>query len=165
MHQPKRTRPPHAGAAATPTGSPQPAPPPLGELLFAELVLPQLGNHYGTLFGPNALALLGRAAFLVAARCTHQAVVMASAHDVNFLKPVPVGALLNVHARISRMGRSSMTVQVSAAIDAVPGVRSDDALRGAFEMVTVDEHGRPTPVTTPQRQGDTPGLPATAPAA
>ena len=45
-------------------------------------------NHDGTLFGPNALALLGKAAFLVAARTTRQSVAMAAASQIDFLAPV-----------------------------------------------------------------------------
>ena len=83
---------------------------PLNELTRSELVLPQHANHYGTLFGPNALALMGKAAFLAAARHTRQPVVMASATQVDFLKPVPVGALLHVHGRVTRVGTCSMSV-------------------------------------------------------
>lgn len=114
------------------------------ELTLTELVLPQQANHYGTLFGPNALALLGKAAYLAAARATQQPVVMAGASQIDFLAPVPVGALLLVHARVSRFGHSSMTVDVQAALDAAPGTQAAEVLRGRFEMVTVDELGRPT---------------------
>jgi acyl-CoA hydrolase len=113
---------------------------------FTELVLPHDANHYGTLFGPNALALMGKAAFLAAARHTRQAVVMASATRVEFLKPVPVGALLHVHGRVTRVGTCSMSVRVRAHIDAAPG----DVMRGAFEMVAVDAQGRPCAVTVLQ---------------
>lgn len=116
------------------------------ELTLTELVLPQQANHYGTLFGPNALALLGKAAYLAAARATQQAVVMASAKQVDFLAPVPVGALLHLKACVTRLGRTSLTVEVRAALDAAPGTRGAEVLHGSFEMVSVDELGRPTPL-------------------
>ena len=124
------------------------------ELELAELILPQQANHYGTLFGPNALALLGKAAFLVAARTTRQPVVMAAARQVDFLAPVPVGALLCVSARVTRVGRTSMSVQVHARFDTAPGTRAEDVLRGEFEMVTVDEAGRPCEVNLPRKAVD-----------
>jgi acyl-CoA hydrolase len=119
------------------------------ELEIAELILPQQANHYGTLFGPNALALLGKAAFLVAARFTRQSVVMAAARQIDFLAPIPVGSLVNVHARVTRVGRTSLSVQVVATFDCAPGTRPDEVLRAEFEMVTVDELGRPCPVAPP----------------
>ena len=121
------------------------------ELELTELILPELANHYGTLFGPNALAMLGKAAFLVATRYTRQPVVMAAARQVDFLAPVPVGALLRVHARVTRVGTTSMSVQVIASFDTAPGTRADEVLRGEFEMVTVDEAGRPCAVQPPDK--------------
>ncbi|HEX5683442.1 MAG TPA: acyl-CoA thioesterase [Ideonella sp.] len=116
------------------------------ELQLTELVLPHQANHYGTLFGPNALALLGKAAYLAAARCTRQSVVMAGSRQIDFLAPVPVGALLHLHARVSRVGTTSLTVDVRAVMDAAPGTRATEVLRGGFEMVAVDDLGRPTPL-------------------
>ena len=120
------------------------------EVAFTELILPAQANHYGTLFGPNALALLGKAAFLVAARFTRQSVVMASAKQADFLAPIPVGALVNFVARVTRVGRTSLSVQVLATLDCAPGTRPDEVLRAEFEMVAVDDLGRPCPVTVPQ---------------
>jgi len=114
------------------------------ELQLTELVLPQQANHYGTLFGPQALALLGKAAYLAAARYSGQAMVMAAARQIDFAAPVPVGALLHVRARVVRVGQSSLTVEVRAALDAAPGTRPTEALSGSFEMVAVDHLGRPT---------------------
>jgi acyl-CoA hydrolase len=127
---------------------------PSNELELTELILPAQANHYGTLFGPNALALLGKAAFLVAARHTRQTVVMAAARQVDFLAPIPVGALVRVHARVTRVGRTSMSVQVIASFDTAPGTHAEKVLRGEFEMVAVDELGRPTPVQLPVRTED-----------
>lgn len=120
---------------------------PPNELTRTELVLPLQANHYGTLFGPEALALLGRTAYLAAARFSGQAVVMAAARNVDFTAPVAVGALLHLNARVVRLGRTSMTVNVRAALDAAPGVAPTEALSASFEMVAVDADGRPCALT------------------
>ncbi len=125
----------------------EPELPRLDELTLTELVLPEQSNHYGTLFGPNALALLGKAAFLVATRYTRQSIVMAAAKGIDFVQPVPVGAVLKLHGRITRTGRCSLTARVIGCFDAAPGVVADEVLRGDFEMVAVDAQGRPTPLT------------------
>ena len=124
------------------------------ELEMTELILPAQANHYGTLFGPNALALLGKAAFLVAARYTRQSVVMAAAKEIDLFAPVPVGALLRLHARVTRVGHRSLSVQVVATFDTAPGTRADEVLRGVFEMVTVDEVGRPCAVRLTGKAAD-----------
>jgi acyl-CoA hydrolase len=112
-------------------------------MLLCELILPQLTNHYGTLFAPNGLALLGKAAYMAGARYCGQPVVMAAAKQIDFLKPVRVGSLLNLHARVTRVGRSSMTVQATGFVDGAPGASPELVLRGEFELVAVDASGRP----------------------
>ena len=120
------------------------------ELQLTELVLPHQANHDGTLFGPNVLALLGKAAYLAAARQSQQSAAMAGVKQIDLLSPVPVGALLHLRARVSRIDTSSLTVEVRAALDAAPGTWPAEVLHGSFEMVAVDERGRPTPLQAPR---------------
>ncbi|MET0333132.1 MAG: acyl-CoA thioesterase [Rhizobacter sp.] len=112
-------------------------------LTQTELVLPEAANHYGTLFAPTGLALLGKMAFLVATRFTRQTYVMASATNIEFLKPAPIGSLLQFTARVTRVGRCSLTANVVATFDVAPGQKADEVLRGDFELVAVDAHGKP----------------------
>ena len=51
---------------------------------FVEMVLPEQANHYGTLFGGNALSLMGKAAFVAATRRARQSVVMATSDKIEF---------------------------------------------------------------------------------
>lgn len=135
--------------------------PRLDELGLTELVLPEQANHYGTLFGPNGLALLGKAAFLVATRFTRLSMVMAAANRIEFMAPVPVGVLLGVTARITRVGRSSLTATVSAWLDTETGTRAPEVLRGEFEMVAVDRQGRPCVISAWQPAPGAPPAPLT----
>ena len=48
------------------------------EARLIEMVFPQQTNHYGTLFGGQALALMDKAAFVVASRYARRTVVTAS---------------------------------------------------------------------------------------
>lgn len=136
---------------------------PSSELNQTELVLPQQANHYGTLFGPEALALLGKTAYLTAARFSRQAVVMAAAKDIEFVAPIPIGALLHLQGRVVRQGRSSMTVSVRAALDSAPGTERAEVLQASFEMVAVDEHGRPCPLNPRMHQLEPVPAPLDAP--
>jgi acyl-CoA hydrolase len=112
---------------------------------FVELVFPEQANHYGTLFGGTALSLMGEAAFVAA---TRRAVVMATSDKVQFHEPVRVGELVELTARIERVGRSSMTVAAEVVAAALVSGRRRVAMRGSFEMAAVDEAGRPTPVAS-----------------
>ena len=80
---------------------------PNGTVELAEIVFPAEANHYGTLFGGNALQLMAKAAFLAARGAAQRDVVMAGVTDVRFLAPVPVGHVLTLRAWVTRVGRSS----------------------------------------------------------
>ena len=120
---------------------------------FVELVFPDQANHYGTLFCGAALSLMGKAAFVAATRRARRAVVMANSDKVQFHEPVRVGEIVELTARVERVGRSSMTVAVEVIAETLVTGRRRTAMRGSFEMVAVDEHGRPTPVASlPQEE-------------
>jgi acyl-CoA hydrolase len=114
---------------------------------FLELVFPEQANHYGTLFGGNALNLMGKAAFVAATRRARRAVVMATSEKVEFHVPVKVGQLVELTARVERVGRTSMTVRVDMVAETLLAGERQLAARGSFEMVAVDETGRPSPIS------------------
>lgn len=118
---------------------------PNGTLELTEIVFPEHANHYGTLFGGSALLLMSKAAFLAARSAAGSNVVMAGVSDVRFLAPVGVGHVLTLRAWVSRLGRSSLTVCVTGLAQAL-GAPREEALKGIFEMVAVDAHGRPTAI-------------------
>ncbi|CEJ84308.1 Thioesterase superfamily protein [Hyphomicrobium sp. GJ21] len=118
----------------------------LAETRFAEIVFPEQANHYGTLFGGTALNLMSKAAAIAAARRAGASVVMARSDRVDFHMPVLVGQLVELIARVERVGRSSMTVKVEVVAETLGKADRKVAMRGSFEMVAVDEHGRPQPV-------------------
>ncbi|MGH8846890.1 MAG: acyl-CoA thioesterase, partial [Polaromonas sp.] len=90
-----------------------------------------------------ALNLLSKAAFLAASRHARGDVVMAACSEVKFLAPVRLGQALALSARITRTGRSSMTVRVEGAAETLASGESHSALEGSFEMVAVDALGQP----------------------
>ena len=114
---------------------------------FVEMVFPDQANHYGTLFGGNALSMMGKAAFVAATRRARCPVVMATSEKVEFHVPVRVGELLELIASVERVGRCSMTVVVEAVAETLISGDRRVAVRGSFEMVAVDENGRPAPVS------------------
>lgn len=109
---------------------------------LVEIIFPEQANHYGTLFGGNALNLLGKAAFLAASRHARCDVVMAACNDVRFHLPVRLGQVLELTARVTRSGRSSMTVMVEGTAETLTSGENQLALEGRFEMVAVDACGK-----------------------
>ncbi len=116
------------------------------EARLIEVVFPQQTNHYGTLFGGQALALMDKAAFVVASRYARRTVVTASSEKTDFHVPVRQGQLVELVARVVATGKTSMSVEVELyAEDLLTGDRRLGT-RGRFIMVALDEHGRPTSV-------------------
>ena len=114
---------------------------------FVEMVFPEQTNHYGTLFGGQALALMDKAAFLVASRYARRTVVTASSERIDFHVAVRQGQMVELVGRVVATGRTSMTVEVELhAEDLLTGDRHL-ATRGRFVMVALDAHGKPTAVT------------------
>lgn len=119
---------------------------PPSEIRFVEIVFPGQTNHYGTLFGGQALALMDKAAFLVASRYARRMVVTASSERIDFHVPVRQGQMVELLARVVATGRTSMTVEVELhAEDLLTGDRQL-ATRGRLVMVALDAHGKPTAV-------------------
>lgn len=116
------------------------------ETRMIEMIFPEQANHYGTLFGGHALALMAKAAFVAATRRAGASVVMARSERVDFRTPVRIGEVLELVARVSRVGRSSMTVEVVGTARGIGAAQERLALSGQFEMVAVDAGGRPRPV-------------------
>jgi|SRR6185369_8162237 len=120
-----------------------------GRLLEArliEMVFPEQTNHYGTLFGGQALALMDKAAFIAASRYARRTVVTASSERVDFHVPVRQGQLVELVARVIATGKTSLTVEVEMfSEDLLSGARQLGT-RGRFIMVALDSSGKPTAV-------------------
>lgn len=116
------------------------------ETRIVEMVFPNQANHYGTLFGGDALRLMDMAAFVAASRRVRKPVVTASSERIDFHVPVRQGQLAEVVGRVVKTGRTSMTVEVELwAEDLLTGKR-ELCTKGSFVLVAVDEHGRPVPI-------------------
>jgi len=110
---------------------------PEAELRMVEMVFPDRTNHYGTLFGGEALAMMGKAAFVAATRHSRRVVVMAASQRVDFVAPVAGGDLVELVPRVMRAGNRSMTVEVEFwAEGLLSGARCRAAV-GEFVMVAV----------------------------
>jgi uncharacterized protein (TIGR00369 family) len=124
--------------------------PSLQETRIVEMVFPNQTNHYGTLFGGDALRLMDMAAFVTASRHARRPVVTASSERIDFHVPVRQGQLAEVVGRVVRTGRTSLTVEVELwAEDLLTGKRVL-CTKGSFVLVAVDEHGRPAPIVSTQ---------------
>src|SRR5688572_31258254 len=116
------------------------------EVRLAELVMPSHTNHPGTLFGGHALGLMGHAGWVAATRCARRTMVTVASDRVEFKVPVRAGQLVELVARVTRVGRTSVTVGVDMFAEDVASGERRLATSGSFVFVAIDAAGQPTPI-------------------
>lgn len=116
------------------------------EVRLVELIFPHQANHIGTLFGGNALALMDKAAFLSATRYARKSMVTVASDRVEFKVPVRVGQLVELLARVTRVGRTSLTVAVEMYAEELLSRQRVLATTGSFVFVAIDDVGQPVPI-------------------
>jgi acyl-CoA hydrolase len=116
------------------------------EVTSSELVFPTHTNHYGTIFGGRVLELMDMTGVLAAMRFAGQDTVTASIEAVDFKRPVKVGDIIEVKARVIYTANTSMVVKVDVY---KVGKYSPGRLftcRGYIIFVAIDPDGKPIPV-------------------
>jgi acyl-CoA hydrolase len=116
------------------------------EVRLVELIFPHQTNHIGTLFGGNALALMDKAAFLSATRYARRSMVTVASDRVEFKVPVRAGQMVELVARVARVGRTSVTVSVEMYAEELLSRDRVLATHGSFVFVAIDRNGKPVPI-------------------
>lgn len=116
------------------------------EARLMHMVFPDHTNHLGTLFGGQALAWMDMASFIAASRYARTTVVTARSEQVDFNQPIHKGDLVEVVARLVKVGRSSMNVEVEVITENLLSGERKLCTRGQFVMIALDPLGRPTRV-------------------
>jgi len=113
---------------------------------MSELMMPNMANNMGNVFGGVILSLVDRVAAVAATRHSRRPCVTVSVDQVDFREPIYLGELVTAQASVNFTGKTSMEVGVR--------IESENLLTGSkrhtnscyLTYVAVDERGRPTPV-------------------
>jgi len=124
----------------------QPKTPSESLAILTDLVLPGETNPLHSLFGGELLARMDRACSIAARRHSRSLVVTASVNHVAFSKPVPVGSVVTVEAKVSRAFRSSMEIFVDVWMECLETGKYEKVNEGIYTFVAVDADGKPTEV-------------------
>ena len=109
-------------------------------------VLPGSTNALGTLFGGTVMQWIDEIASAAAARHAGGVAVTAAVDALQFLAPVPLGALVVMKAQVNMAGATSMEVGVVVEVeDPRTGVRRRTT-RAYLTFVAIDEAGHPRAV-------------------
>jgi acyl-CoA hydrolase len=118
------------------------------EVSSSELVFPTHTNHYGTIFGGRVLELMDMTGAMAAMRFAGEDTVTASIEAVDFKKPVQVGDIMEVKARVIYTARTSMVVKVDVYKVGKYSPGAEFTCRGYIVFVAIGPDGKPTSVPT-----------------
>lgn len=117
---------------------------------MTDIVFADQANSIGKMFGGEALAQMTKAAFIAATRRCRSVTVLASSEKIDFAHPIPVGAIIDITANVTKVGRTSMRVETELWSETLLTGERHLTASGAFIMVAVDDHNRPVPVLPAQ---------------
>ena len=117
----------------------EPKHPSNSKTVMTDLVLPSDTNPINNLFGGELLARMDRAACIAAQRHSEQIVVTASVNHVHFRKPVPLGSVLTLEAKVSRAFGTSMEVFIDVWIETQDGTSREKVNEASYTFVAVSK--------------------------
>lgn len=116
------------------------------ETRISTTVFPFLTNHHDTLFGGKAMAIMDEVSFMAATRFCRKRMVTVSSDKIDFSKAIPSGSIIEAVARVERIGRTSIKVNVVIYLESMYTEGREAAIRGTFTFVALDEDKKPVPV-------------------
>ncbi|MBT9373112.1 acyl-CoA thioesterase [Rhizobium sp. CSW-27] len=119
---------------------------PEGELTLRTLAMPGDANPAGDIFGGWVMAQMDLAAGIRAGERARTRVVTAAVKEMAFQRPVKIGDTLSIYTDVTRIGRTSITLQVEAWVNRARIGMLEKVTEGTFIMVALDETGQPSPV-------------------
>ncbi|MBI2517938.1 MAG: acyl-CoA thioester hydrolase YciA [Opitutae bacterium] len=127
----------------------QPKPPatePHGELVIRTIAMPADTNANGDIFGGWLMSQMDLGAAIVAKNLSRSRVTTVAVDGMVFLNPVYVGDIVNCHATLLKVGRTSMKIDIEAWVQRGRDGTLLKVTEGIFTYVAIDEQGRPHPV-------------------
>ena len=116
------------------------------EATLAVVMLPEDANPDGYVHGGAIMKLADTAAGVCAARYARCRVATVAVENMTFISPAQIGDVITVHARLVRVGRTSMTIDIEVCAEGRMHEEARQTSTGRFTFVALDSIGRPTPV-------------------
>ena len=113
------------------------------------IMMPKDTNALGTIFGGVILSYIDQAAAIEAIKQTDKRIVTKAMNAVEFLAPVYLGDVVSFYTKVTRLGRTSVTVRVDVEAERVREAQGKHLVKvteAEVVCVAVDQNGRPTPI-------------------
>ena len=116
------------------------------ELALRAIAMPMFANAHGDIFGGWLLSQMDLAGSTVAVRRANGRVATVAVTAMSFQRPVFVGDEVSCYAKILKVGRSSITVEVQAFARRGRSGKQIQVTEGVFTYVAVDSKSKPRSV-------------------
>ena len=115
----------------------------LDELATRTVAMSADTNPSGDIFGGWVLSEMDIAGSIVASKRTKGRTATVGLEAMSFHKPIKVGDIVSNYARVVRVGRTSITVEVITAVERQLSGETIVVTEGLFTYVAVNEKGQP----------------------
>ena len=120
------------------------------ELVMKVIPMPADCNANGDIFGGWVMAQVDLAGSVLPARLVRGRMATVAVNEFIFKQPVKVGDILSFFARILKVGRTSITVQVEVYAEQYRSQGNYSKVTEAqLTYVAIDEQGKPRPIEQP----------------
>ena len=123
------------------------------ELVVRVVAMPADTNPDGDMFGGWVMSQMDLGAWIQARKHTRHRVVTVAVENLVFHKPVFVGDCLLVYATTTRVGRTSVTVDLDVQVERKEGRDVERVTEGRFIFVAIDGAWKPVPLAVPEPDG------------
>lgn len=130
--------------------APELAEPTAWQLAIRVVAMPADTNAYGDIFGGWLMSQADIAGSTLAIRVSGGRVATVAVKEFRFIAPVLVGDLVELYARVARVGTTSVAVEVQVWAQGEPDPKSRRRVAEALIVyVAVDGQGRPRSLVSP----------------
>jgi len=137
---------------AAPPVSESPAPlrlPDDRQLVLRVMPMPADANGNGDIFGGWIMAQVDIAGAVLPARIAKGRIVTVAVNEFIFKQPVSISDLLSFYAKVERIGKTSITVNVEVYAERDPAnLQVVKVTEANLTYVAIDQHGKPRLIPT-----------------
>jgi len=119
-----------------------------GEPAVRTVPMPSDSNNNGDIFGGWVLSQMDIAGGTIAGRYAKGRVVTIAVDAMTFHRPIQVGDLVSIYGKISKVGRTSITVDLETVVERRLEPGEIKVTEGKYIFVAIDDHGKPRPIST-----------------
>lgn len=114
-----------------------------GTLAIRTIAMPADTNPSGDIFGGWLLAQMDLAAGNLAGQIARGRCATVAIDGIQFVRPVHVGDEVSIYAKLEKLGRSSITMNIQAWARPRNESNAENVINSKFVFVAIDEDGRP----------------------